>query len=108
MIVACAKVQKPAKIIVSDLSNSRLAVAKKMGADITVNPAESDVKEVIKANTEGRGVDISFEAVGITPACVQSLENLRTGGRSIWLGQGKKIVEIGMLDIVTRELNVSG
>ena len=108
MIVACAKIQNPAKIIVTDLSNSRLAVAKKMGADLTVNPAEAEVKEVIKANTHGQGVDISFEAVGVTAACVQSLENLRVGGKAVWLGQGKKIVEIGMLDIVTRELNVSG
>ena len=108
MIVACAKIQNPAKIIASDLSNSRLAVAKKMGADITVNPAEAEIKEVIKANTQGQGVDISFEAVGVTPACVQSLENLRVGGKSVWLGQGKKTVEIGMLDIVTRELHVCG
>ncbi len=108
MLVACAKLKNPARIFVTDLSNTRLDVAKKMGADITVNPSESDVKQIVLANTDGRGVDVSFEAVGITPACVQSLENLRIGGRSVWLGQGKKIVEIGMLDIVTRELNISG
>jgi len=108
MLVACVKVKNPAKIIVTDLSKTRLDVAQKMGADITVNPSESDIKEAIQANTDGHGVDVSFEAVGITPACVQSLENLRIGGTSVWLGQGKKTVEIGMLDIVTRELNVSG
>ena len=108
MITACAKVKNPAKIIVSDLSDTRLAVAKKMGADVTINASEVDVKEAIMANTGGQGVDVSFEAVGITPACVQSLENLRSGGKAIWLGQGMKTVEIGMLDIVTRELSVSG
>ena len=108
MLVACAKLKNPEKIIVTDLSNTRLDVAKKMGADLIVNPSESDVKQVILDNTDGNGVDVSFEAVGITPACVQSLENLRIGGRSVWLGQGKKIVEIGMLDIVTRELSVKG
>jgi 2-desacetyl-2-hydroxyethyl bacteriochlorophyllide A dehydrogenase len=108
MLVACVKVKNPARIFVTDLSNTRLDVAKKMGADITVNPSDSDVKKIILANTNGHGVDVSFEAVGVTPACVQSLENLRIGGRSVWLGQGKKIVEIGMLDIVTRELTVSG
>lgn len=108
MVVACVKAQNPAKIIVSDLSNSRLNVAKKMGADIAINPSESDIKEIILANTDGLGVDFSFEAVGVTPTCVQTLENLRIGGKSVWFGQGKKIVEIGMLEIVTRELNVSG
>ena len=108
MITACAKAKNPAKIIVSDLSDTRLSVARKMGADVTINASEVDVREAIMANTGGRGVDVSFEAVGITPACVQSLENLRSGGKAIWLGQGMKTVEIGMLDIVTRELSVSG
>ena len=108
MITACAKVKNPAKIIVSDLSDTRLSVARNMGADVTINASEVDVREAIMANTGGRGVDVSFEAVGITLACVQSLENLRSGGKAIWLGQGMKTVEIGMLDIVTRELTVSG
>lgn len=108
MVLACVKAQNPARIFISDLSNSRLAVAKTMGADFTMNPSDCDVKETILANNDGYGVDISVEAVGITPACVQSLENLRIGGKSVWLGQGKKTVEIGMLDIVTRELSISG
>lgn len=108
MVLACVKIQNPAKVIVSDLSECRLSVAKKMGADIVINPSEMDIKETILKNTDDKGVDISFEAVGATPTCVQSLENLRIGGKSVWLGQGKKMVEIGMLDIVTRELNVMG
>ncbi|MCG6930163.1 MAG: alcohol dehydrogenase catalytic domain-containing protein [Desulfofustis sp.] len=108
MLVACAKTRNPAKIFVSDLSNSRLEVAKLMGADVTINPAESEIKDLISAHTDNRGIDVSFEAVGVTPACVQSLENLRIGGTAVWLGQGKKTVEIGMLDIVTRELRVVG
>ncbi len=108
MLVACVKVKNPARIIVTDLNRTRLEVAKQMGADITVNISEADVRQAILANTDGHGVDISFEAVGLTSSCVQSLENLRTGGKSVWLGQGKKTVEIGMLDIVTRELTISG
>lgn len=81
MLVACARIQNPAKIFVSDLSNSRLEVAKMMGANVTVNPSESDLGYIILSQTENRGIDVSFEAVGITPACVQSLEHLRIGGR---------------------------
>ena len=108
MLLACVKIQNPAKIFVSDLSNSRLEVAKMMGADVTVNPSESDLGDIILAETDNRGLDVSFEAVGVTPACVQSLEFLRVGGTAVWLGQGEKTVNIGMLDIVTRELQVIG
>lgn len=108
LLTACAKVKKPAAIIVTDLSDTRLDVARQMGADVTVNPSSSDVNKAVMDHTAGKGVDVSFEAVGVTPACVQSLENLRIGGTSVWLGQGKKTVEIGMLDIVTRELRIRG
>ena len=108
MLLACVRLQNPAKIIVSDLSNSRLEVAKIIGADVTVNPSETDISDVILAETDSHGADVSFEAVGITPACVQSLKSLRIGGTAVWLGQGEKTVEIGMLDIVTRELQVIG
>ena len=108
MALACVKAQKPNRVFISDLSNSRLAVAKLMDADFTLNSSESDIKETILANTGGLGVDISVEAVGITPTCVQSVENLRIGGKTVWLGQSKKIVEIGMLDIVTRDLTICG
>ena len=108
MLLACVKTQNPATVFVSDLSNSRLEAAKLMGADVTVNPSEADLGEIILAHTESHGLDVSFEAVGVTPACVQSLKYLRIGGTAVWLGQGEKTVEIGMLDIVTRELQVVG
>lgn len=108
MLLACAKIQNPAKIFITDLSNSRLEVAKMMGADVTVNPSESDLSDIILSQTDNHGLDVSFEAVGVTPACVQSLEHLRIGGTAVWLGQGEKRVEIGMLEIVTRELKVIG
>lgn len=70
---------KGANIIVTDLSDDRLALAKKFGADILINAGNvPDVIQAVKDHTpEGRGVDIAIEAIG-TP---QTWENTIKMGR---------------------------
>jgi threonine dehydrogenase-like Zn-dependent dehydrogenase len=108
MVIACVKAQNAAKIFVSDLSDNRLQVAKQIGADLVINPTKEDLKEKILTNTGNLGVDVSFEAVGVSATCKQAMLGLRIGGLSVWIGQGSPLVEIGMLDIVTRELKIFG
>lgn len=61
----CAALYSPAKIVMIDLSNDRLAFAKKLGlADVTVNPREEDPESAVRALTGGRGADKVFEVAG--------------------------------------------
>ena len=56
----------PSKIIVVDVDDSRLDLAKKQGlADITINSLKEDPLEVIMRETDGRGADRVFEVAGI-------------------------------------------
>jgi alcohol dehydrogenase len=55
----------PAEIIMVDVDDNRLEVAKRFGATATVNSADGKVAETIMALTGGRGVDTAIEAVGI-------------------------------------------
>lgn len=107
MILACARMKKPSKIIVSDINKTRLAIALKMGADIVVNPAEQDFGDALRAGTNG-GADISFEAVGTSVTCRQSITALKNNGMSVWVGMNRPVVDINMLELVTKELNVRG
>ena len=52
------------EVIAIDLMDSRLEWAKKMGATVTLNPANTDVPEKIKEITDGRGVDVVVEITG--------------------------------------------
>lgn len=108
MALICIKAQNPAKIFVSDMSDSRLKLAKELGADITINPGKDDVKQVISDATNGDMIHVSFEAVGLAPTCQQSLSVLCIRGTAVWIGQGRPIVDINMLDVVTRELTILG
>lgn len=59
------RLYSPAKVIVVDVSEERLALAKAQGlADITINSTQANVEEEILRLTEGRGADRVFEVAG--------------------------------------------
>jgi 2-desacetyl-2-hydroxyethyl bacteriochlorophyllide A dehydrogenase len=108
LAMAIVKMRNPAKIFITDLSDSRLSVAKEMGADFTINPSKVDVNEIIKAETDGLGVDVAIEAVGATPTVRQAMASLKFGGKAVWIGNSAKMISVNMQEIVTRELRVFG
>jgi len=95
-------------VVVSDVSDARLAVARAVGAKAVLNPAREDVQERVRALTAGRGVDVSFEAVGISATVGQTLAVVRDGGTVVWVGNNQRMIEVDMQAVVTRELSVLG
>ena len=77
-----AQFYAPAKIIMVDLDDNRLAVAKRFGATDTVNSADGKATERVMALTNGRGVDTAIEAVGI-PATFTLCEEIVAAGGTI-------------------------
>jgi len=78
---ALSKVYGAERTIVSDIVNYRLEIAKKFGADIIVNPMEEDLAEVVKSETEGRGVDIVVVTAPNLEAYKAGLSVCRKGGK---------------------------
>ncbi|NVO16290.1 MAG: alcohol dehydrogenase catalytic domain-containing protein [Rhodoplanes sp.] len=107
-ITVLAKAKGPARLIVSDLSDSRLAVARRMGADRVVDPSKEKLAEVARAESDGAGADVALEAVGATPTVQQAMGCLRLGGTAVWVGNSAKMIEVDMQEVVTRELTVLG
>ena len=108
LALACVKMQNPAKVFVSDMDDNRLELAKKMGADIVINPSKDDYKQVVFDNTDGKGCDVAIEAVGIAPTVQQVMGSLRFGGTAVWIGNNRKMIEMNMQEVVTRELSIYG
>jgi L-iditol 2-dehydrogenase len=108
LVLAIVKMRNPAKVFVSDLSDSRLSVAKEMGADFVINPSKDNLEDIIKIETNGMGVDVALEAVGATPTVQQAMASLKLGGTAVWIGNSAKMVNINMQEVVTRELKVFG
>ncbi len=62
-----AQFYSPAEIIMIDLDDNRLEVAKRFGATQTVNSSDGKAIERVMALTGGKGVDTAIEAVGVPP-----------------------------------------
>ena len=77
-----AQFYSPAEIIMIDLDDNRLAVAKHFGATATVNSAAGDAAQQVMTLTGGRGVDAAIEAVGI-PATFLLCEDIVAPGGTI-------------------------
>jgi L-iditol 2-dehydrogenase len=95
-------------IAVSDMSDERLEIARSMGAQVTINPSRHNPRDGVNEFTNGGGVDITFEAVGLSATAQQSLEVTRNKGTVVWIGNNQRKIEVDMQAIVTRELRVLG
>lgn len=79
--VALSKIFGATKTIASDLIDYRLKIAKKYGADITINPQNEDLTSVVKAETDGRGADVAVVTAPSLEAYKTGLNVCRKGGR---------------------------
>ena len=108
LAMVCTKIKGAGKIFVSDMDDARLEVAKSLGADVTINPSREDPKAVVFEHTGGMGADCAIEAVGIAPTVQQVMSVLRFGGKAVWIGNNRKMIEMNMQEVVTRELSIFG
>lgn len=74
-----AQFYSPAQIIMVDLDDNRLDVARRFGATDVINSTAGDPVAAVKALTEGRGVDTAVEAVGL-PATFELCQDLVAPG----------------------------
>jgi L-iditol 2-dehydrogenase len=108
LTLLAARQRGAGSVIVTDRNDHRLAVAKSLGADLTVNVDRADPVAIVRDATGGRGADAVFEAVGISPTVAQSLATARPGGQVTWIGNSLPTVELSMQEMVTRELTLRG
>ena len=96
------------RLIVVDVAADRLALAAKLGATDTINSADVNAAEAILALTQGRGADLAFEAVGLTPTVDLALRCVRKGGAVTLVGNVAPKIEFPLQTAVTRELTILG
>lgn len=95
-------------IIVTDINQSRLNIAKKLGADIVLNPEKKEDLRNVLSELNIDGIDTAFEAVGIESTVNQILTLVKNRGTCILIGNSQRDITINMQNIVTRELKIYG
>jgi alcohol dehydrogenase len=81
-----AKLKGASLIIGVDPAADRLEVARRFGANVTLQPNKQDVVAEIKRLTDGRGVDVAIEALGRQETFESALRAIRPGGTLSSLG----------------------
>jgi 2-desacetyl-2-hydroxyethyl bacteriochlorophyllide A dehydrogenase len=97
-----------ASCYISDIMESRLALALKYGATKTIHAKNEDVRSRIMEFTEGNGATVVIDAVCSTQSFEQTLNYVCAAGRVITLGFQKEPSAINQLSITAREIDVRG
>ena len=105
--VGICRIAGAARVIATDVNETRLALARKMGASDAVRPEQADA--IVKAATDGLGVDVVLEMSGVPSAIHQALQLVRVGGRVQLLGIPSQKVEVDLAkEIIFKGLTVYG
>jgi erythritol/L-threitol dehydrogenase len=108
-MIAAARLKNPRHLIVLDMNEERLALAQLCGADLTFNPAKTDVIDEILKLTDGYGCDVYIEATGYPPAVEQGLRMIRKLGTFVEFSVMREPVTVDWTIIGdTKELNIHG
>ena len=106
LAIAAARVHGAAEIVATDVVDEPLVIARKMGADHTINAATD--KDWVARNSADKGsFDVMFECSGNERAMRDGLEVMRPRGVVVQLGMGGD-VSLPQTTIVTKELTVCG
>ncbi len=93
MAMAAAKALGARSVYATDISDYRLELALKMGADLTLNPERDDVVSAVLAATGGDGVDVLLEMSGAPSAIDTGFTLLKPGGEAALLGLTSRPLE---------------
>ncbi len=107
-ILQAAKLRGARKVIVCDLNDFRLELAKQVGADVCINAAETKPEVEILERTDGRGAGVTFEAVGFAQTFGQAVSMTCVGGTVVAVGNLASKTDFNLQELVCRELTFTG
>ncbi|MDK2986564.1 MAG: threonine 3-dehydrogenase [Clostridia bacterium] len=107
--VGIARASGASKVYAIDLNEYRLNIAKKMGADVILNPSNVDVTSVISQNTNKEGIDVVLEMSGNEIALHEGLKMVKNGGRVSLLGIPDEQVSLDLAnEVVFKGITIVG
>lgn len=109
-IVQMAREFGTSQVIAIDVADDKLEAVKAFGATATINSMTQDAREDVLKLTNGRGVDVSVEALGIPFTWNTALDVLADGSRMvpIGLGAGRQTAEVEINHTVRRSQSILG
>ena len=95
-------------IVITDIKESRLELARAMGADLAINPQVQSLQSAQLSLGMKEGFDIAWEMSGHHSALPEIIDNMGHGGRIALLGLPTTSIDIDWNKVVTHMLSIKG
>ncbi|MEF3310136.1 2,3-butanediol dehydrogenase [Paenibacillus sp. GYB004] len=103
LVIQAARAAGASQIIAVEVSPERQEFARKVGADVIVNPKECDTVETIRSHTGGLGVDVAYEVAGIEQTINAAILSTRSEGNIVNISIWEKPASIPLNGLILTE-----
>jgi S-(hydroxymethyl)glutathione dehydrogenase/alcohol dehydrogenase len=109
-VIQGARIAGASRIIAIDPVEMKRKEAGRSGATDFVDPNEGDAVEQVQQLTSGRGVDYSFEVIGLPETTLQAFNMIRKGGTAVMVGmtRAEATVTLSTFDLFFNEKTLKG
>ncbi len=96
-------------VVAVDVAEYKLELARRLGADVVINPRYEDPVERVREETDGRMADVVLDLVGRRETIMRGIECVGRGGRMVLVGIGPEDITISPYrTVIGREMNIIG
>jgi (R,R)-butanediol dehydrogenase/meso-butanediol dehydrogenase/diacetyl reductase len=109
-ILQFVKLKGAGKTMVLEVSEKKSLIAKRLGADVVLNPNSegAGLRDHIVGLMDGRGPDIVFECAGVTAAFQASIDYVRSGGQVMLVSVYEQDVLFSAYKLLHKEVELKG
>jgi L-iditol 2-dehydrogenase len=108
LTLQAAKALGCSRVLIADIDDTRLAMARQVGADEVLHLAGAELTAEVMRLTSGPGVDVVFEAVGRNETIASSIDCVRKGGTVTLIGNISPEVTLPLQKVVSRQIRLQG
>jgi L-iditol 2-dehydrogenase len=108
LTLQAAKAAGCARVFIADVDETRLNLARQIGADEVLHCAGAELLSEIKRLTNGHGVDLVLEAVGLNQTVGSAIDCARKGGIVTLIGNVSPEVTLPLQKVVVKQLKLQG
>lgn len=108
LTMQAARIKGAATLVVMDVKADRLAFARQLGANVTIDPSAGDPAEALQAAVGRPDADVVFEAVGVEATVALGVRLTKLGGHLTLIGNVTPAIQVNPQEIIARELTIRG
>lgn len=108
LTLQAAKAAGCSRVFIADVDGTRLNLARQIGADEVLHCSGAELLSEIKRLTNGRGVDLALEAVGLNQTVASAIDCARKGGSVTLIGNVSPEVTLPLQKVVVKQLKLQG